>query len=92
MVDTYNADGTVQTDFYFLPKDKKVHHKDKTLQRRWRIASNALEVGKLNESGVFQREGQARRINMDSSGKVVVIEGWTRLATTQPTSQPAGGG
>lgn len=30
MVDTYNADGTVQTDLHSKPKDKEVHHKDKT--------------------------------------------------------------
>ncbi len=92
MVDTYNADGTVQTDFYSKPKDKEIHHKDKTRQSRWRIANNALEVGKSNDAGEFKREGQPRRIKTDKSGKVVAIEGWTRLATTQPTSQPSGGG
>jgi hypothetical protein len=92
MVDTYNADGSVQTDFYSKPKEKEIHHKDKTRQAHWRIANNALEVGKVNDAGEFKREGQPRRIKTDASGKVVAIEGWTRLAAaTQPTSQPAGG-
>src|SRR2546428_4123019 len=46
MVDTYNADGTVQIDFYSKPKDKEIHQKEKTRHWRWRIANNALEVGK----------------------------------------------
>lgn len=91
MVDTYNADGTMQVDFYSKPKDKEIHHKGKTRQAHWRIANNALEVGKLNDGGEFKREGQPRRIQTDATGKVVAIEGWTRLETTQPTSQPSGG-
>jgi hypothetical protein len=91
MVDTYHADGTVQIDFYSKPRDKEIHHKDKTRQSRWRIANNALEVGKLDDAGEFKREGQPRRIKTDASGKVVAIDGWTRLATTQPTSKPSGG-
>jgi hypothetical protein len=90
MVDTYNADGTVQTDFYSKPKDKEIHHKDKTMKRHWRIANNALEVGQLNAAGEFKREGQPRRIKTDASGKVVGIDGWTRLKA-QPTLQPSGG-
>jgi hypothetical protein len=89
MVDTYKADGTVLTDFYSKPKDKEIHHKDKTQQSRWRIANNALEVGNLN-AGEFKREGQPRRIRTDASGKVVAIEGWTRIATKEPTSQSPG--
>src|SRR5260221_6295896 len=91
MVDTYSADGNLRTDFYSKPKDKEIHHKDETQHARWRIANNALEVGELNDAGEFKREGQPRRIKCDASGKVVAIEGWTRLATTQPTSQPSGG-
>ncbi len=91
MVDTYNADGTVQVDFYSKPKDKEIHHRDKTRQAHWRIANNALEVGNLNDAGVFKREGQPRRIKTDGAGKVVAIEGWTPLETKRPTSQPAGG-
>lgn len=91
MVDTYNADGTLQTDFYSKPKDKEIHHKEKTRHVRWRIANGALEVGKLSDAGEFNPEGQPRRIRVDASGKVVAIEDWTRLATTRPTSQPSGG-
>jgi hypothetical protein len=91
MVDTYNADGTVQTDFYSKAKGKEIHHNDKAQHARWRIANNALEVGELNDAGEFKRDGQPRRIKTDASGKFVAIDGWTRLATTQPTSQPAGG-
>jgi hypothetical protein len=87
MVDTYNADGTVRTDFYSKPRDKETHHKDKARQARWRIENNALEVGKLNDAGEFKREGQARRIKTNGSGKVVAIEGWTRVPVTQPASQ-----
>ena len=91
MVDTYDTDGTVQIEFYSKPRDREIHHKDKTREQRWRIANNALEVGNLNDAGEFKREGQPRRIKTDASGKVVAIEGWTRLATTQPTSPPSGG-
>ncbi|HEX8341522.1 MAG TPA: hypothetical protein VF624_11490 [Tepidisphaeraceae bacterium] len=91
MVDTYNADGSVQTDYYSKPRDKEIHHKDQAQRRRWRIANNALEVGELRDAGEFEREGQPRRIKTDASGEVVAIEGWTRLAITQPTSQPSSG-
>jgi hypothetical protein len=90
MVDTYKADGSVQIDFYSKPRDKAIHHKDKTRHARWRIANNALEVGKLNDAGEFKRDGEPRQIKTEPSGKVVAITGWTRLATTQPTSQTSG--
>lgn len=88
MVDTYNADGSVQIEFYSKPKLEEIHHADKTRQAHWRIANNSLELGKLNESGEFKREGQPRPIKTDRSGKVIAIEEWTRLATTQPIKPP----
>ena len=92
MVDTYAADGSVQTDFYSKPRNTEIHHKDKKRHARWRIAKNALEIGALNTAGEFEREGEPRRVKTDASGKVVAIDGWARLATTQPTSRPSGGG
>src|SRR5688572_394395 len=46
MVDTYAADGTVRTDFYSKPRDKEIHHADKTSHGNWRIGQGRLEVGK----------------------------------------------
>jgi hypothetical protein len=91
MVDTYRAGGSVQVDFFSKPKDKEVHHEDKTRHMRWRIADRGLEVGTLDAAGEFKREGQPRRIRTDESGKVVAIEGWTRLATTQPVTHNLAG-
>lgn len=79
MVDTYAGDHTVQTDFYSKPKDEVIHHKDKVMHAHWRIANNALEVGKLDEAGTFTREGQPRPIKTDSAGKVTSIADWTRV-------------
>jgi hypothetical protein len=89
MVDTYAADGTVRTDFYSKPKGKEIHHKDKTTRGNWRIRDGGLEVGKLQEDGTFKREGQPRRIQTDSAGKVVSIGGWTRVK--KPETPQRGG-
>jgi hypothetical protein len=91
MVHTYHADGTVRIDFYAKPRGKEVHHEDQTRHARWRIANKELEIGKLNDAGEFKREGQPRRIKADASGKVVAIEGWTRVAVskTEPAPQPS---
>jgi hypothetical protein len=93
MVDTYAADGTVQIDFYAKPSNKEIPDKFKTRQARWRIQNNALEVGKIDDAGAFEREGQPRPIKTDASGKVIAIVGWTRVppSATQPTSKPSGG-
>ena len=89
MVNTYAADGTVQIDFFSKPRGKEIHHEDKARLARWRVRNNALEVGKVDDAGTFTREGQPRAIKTDSSGKVVSIGGWTRVA---PAPDRSGGG
>jgi hypothetical protein len=89
MVETYRADGTVQEAFYSKMPGKAGHRNFETPHVRWRIANDLLEVGKVNDEGEFKREGQPRRIRTSASGKVASIGGWTRVAATQPTSQPS---
>jgi hypothetical protein len=89
MVETYRADGTVQAAFYSKLPGQAGHRNFETLHLRWRITNDSFEVGKVDDAGEFKRQGLPRRISTNASGKVASIGGWTRVTTTQPTSQPS---
>ena len=91
MVDTYSADGSVQTDFFAQRPGKQVVHGKQVLHMRWRISNNAVEIGKVEESNSFHREGLPRPIKKDANGKVISIGEWTRVdpATNAALSQPS---
>lgn len=93
MVDSYAADGSVQTDIFGQKPGKPVYHSDKVVHRRWRIQNGSLEVGNVDSTNTFHRDGQKRPIKTDAAGKIVSIGGWTRVdpATTRPASRPSDG-
>jgi len=78
MVDHYNADGAVTTEFFSQKNNTPVHPTEKSMVRRWRIRDGQLEIGSPTADGGFAIDGRPRRIEYDDNKRIRSIGGWVR--------------